>query len=143
MEATTNGILVKSGYAGVFVVHMTCYGSLEMTDWGSDWVASAQVRIGGAATTVNWSMFHRATSSANNVIFPIYDPPLVVDVPGSYNVSDLVIEENSTSSSIFVDASGGDVLVDVNWSTQAPNGSTQIMLREFTLELSELIDAAV
>ena len=127
LQATTNGILVKDGYAGVFKVHMTLEGTMEMTDWGTDWYVEALVRIGGTPEPIAWTMFHDAPTSTNSPT----------------DVGDEVVEENSTSSCIFVDATAGDVLVDLSWTTRAANGSSTIILREFTLELSELIDAAV
>ena len=127
LEASTNGILVKEGYAGVFNVHMTLEGTLDMSDWGTDWYVEALVRIGGTPEPIAWTMFHDAPPSTNS---PDY-------------VADKVVEENSTSSCIFVDATDGDVLVDASWNTRAANGTSQLILREFTLELSELIDAAV
>ena len=146
LQATTNGILVKSGYAGVFNVHMTLQGTINTVDVGSDWYVEALVRIGGTPEPIAWTMFYEAPSSTNAVVFPVWthtEPTLTQSVIGSYSIGDKTEEENSTSSCIFVDATAGDVLVDASWATRAANGTSQLILREFTLELSELIDAAV
>tara|TARA_R110000751_G_scaffold138798_2_gene242493 strand:+ start:5114 stop:5917 length:804 start_codon:yes stop_codon:yes gene_type:complete len=146
LEASTNGIIVKEGFAGVFKVHMTLQGTIATVDVGSDWYLEALVRIGGTPEPIAWTMFYEAPSSTNAVVFPVWthtEPTLTQSVIGSYSIGDKTIEENSTSSCIFVDATAGDVLVDLKWKTRAANGASYIILREFTLELSELITAPV
>ena len=145
LEATTNGILVKAGHAGVFIVHMSLLGTISRSNFGADWYVDAKIRIATAPTKAVWHMFYRQPVSSNTTTFPVWshtEPTLTEDSIGVDHVDDMTMEENSTTSAIFVNAMTGDVLLDVAWQTSAPNGSSTIILREFTVELSELVTAA-
>jgi len=145
LEGGADGITVKDGYSGIYKLDMNIDGEVNIQDpQGSSSILVKTTIDGAAGEEPKWYLILEG-GSGMGVTFPTYTPPITVDTPGSLSMDLSVAKEDSASAAIFVDASGGDVLVSADWTIGiggSPVGQGAFCVRSFTLTLLELRDSA-
>jgi uncharacterized protein (UPF0212 family) len=112
VDLAGNAIIVKEGHSGIYQIAMQCEG--EMTN-SADGGSTGNIAIkNGVATLVDWQLTHAdfdIGSSGN---------------PWCHNHS-------AAMEMVFIDASGGDVTLDVDWTAGTAGGSCVLRLKQFSV----------
>lgn len=152
LEGTSNGVLVKEGFSGIYQVEMNIRGSVYLNDVGLGRM-TVLCTVGASQVQPTWELLRNLDASAHEVTFPTYTfapatgtgvtfgGSLTQTDPGSVGISETTTVENTASASVFVDASLADVLISADWNTAADNGTSTAQINAFTVTLSQLVNS--
>ena len=146
IEGNTDGVLVKEGFSGIYLISMNILGWVQLGDLGTTTMV-VECTVAGATSQPIWRLERTLDPSGHNTITnatyeDINGDAITLITVLEITVSETTKAEDSACAAVFVDASAEDIQISADWSLTATDGAGSAGITAFTVDLIELRDSA-